>query len=81
MCPELYAFPNYALGVSRWVFSNSLKSHPEIHDEISQTQCRPGAPALEDGLWGFAAGARVKMEADWNRKATLKRDVANYGED
>jgi hypothetical protein len=36
---------------------------------------------IEDGLWGFASGARAKMEADRNRKITLKRDLANYGED
>jgi hypothetical protein len=42
--PALYAFPNYALGVSCGVFSTSLKSRPEIYDEFSQTQCRPGAP-------------------------------------
>jgi hypothetical protein len=44
MCPALYPFPNYALGVSCGVFSTSLKSRPEIYDEFSQTQCRPGAP-------------------------------------
>jgi hypothetical protein len=44
MRPALYPFPNYALGVSRGVFSTSLKSHPEIYDEFSQIQCRPGAP-------------------------------------
>lgn len=30
MCPELYAFPNYALGLSRGLFSTSLKSHPDL---------------------------------------------------
>jgi hypothetical protein len=52
MSPALYAFPNYALGVSRGVFLTSLKSLPEIHDEFTQTQLRPGAPEI-NYLRGF----------------------------
>jgi len=44
MCPALYPFPNYALGVSCGVFSTSLKLRPENHDDLLQTKCRPGAP-------------------------------------
>jgi hypothetical protein len=34
---------------------------------------------IENGLWGFAAGAVARMESDWNRKAAVKKSISDYG--
>ncbi len=50
MCPALHPLPNFARGVSCGVFSTSLKSRTENHDDLSQTQCRPGTESLLNDL-------------------------------